>query len=282
MTENKRLFRISSFAYIDLPLQDAVERLTREGWTAIEIVCEGTHREILDWTDEQIGDMAAFGTERDIRWSVHAPIAGMNPCAGKEDLRKRSSELLVRTIRIAERLGRCSVVLHAGETDTEEDIHDSVHEKAALERCVSFLEQTIRDTEDSGVMLALENTPPYPGRYGDDMRFIVEVVERIASPRLKIVFDVGHSHIRGPGQCIDALHRCRPHLAGLHLNDNYGREDEHRAVGDGTIPYEEIVRLLGNFGFSGDWVIEACSIGYAEASVDPLFQLRSRHALLSQ
>ncbi|TYA14534.1 sugar phosphate isomerase/epimerase [Paenibacillus faecis] len=105
---------VSTYAYIERPLQEAVLTLAEAGWKQIEIMCEGGHEEILVWPEARLAELKRTGEAYGIRWSLHAPITGCNPAARDEAEAARSERLLVETLRVAEHLGCRHVVLHAG------------------------------------------------------------------------------------------------------------------------------------------------------------------------
>ena len=55
--------------------------------------------------------------------------------------------------------------------------------------------------------------------------------------------DVGHAHQM---KCLDGflMHRA----SHYHLHDNYGREDSHSAIGDGTIDFTAVMKTVRNSG----------------------------------
>ncbi|RXT04300.1 hypothetical protein [Ammoniphilus sp. CFH 90114] len=61
-----------------------------------------------------------------------------------------------------------------------------------------------------------------------------------------------------------------PYLAALHLSDNCGQTDDHLAVGEGTVPFHELMDRLA--GFSGTWVLEKKNLGDAHLSRDRLLK----------
>jgi sugar phosphate isomerase/epimerase len=256
-------FAISTYALSDKPLQQAVEQLIDGGWKAIEIMCEGGHEELLDWSEERLAWLQRAGIENGIRWSIHAPITGCNPAAADAGERVASLRLLMLTMRIAEQLACSYIVLHPGEV--EGDAQAGGNEEAAP-RVAGFLLELLKATEGSQVVIGLENVPPYPGLLGTDAAFLERVVRLAGSRRVRIVFDVGHAHLTGEGQCLRALRQLLPEVAAVHLSDNYGEHDDHLALGKGGVPIEAAVALLQESGFNGAWVLEMRNVPDALAS----------------
>lgn len=258
-------YAVSTYAYSDVPLDEAVRRIAGEGWKAIEIMCEGTHGELLDWSAERLAELKRFGTEHGIAWTLHAPITGCNPATRYSEPLRASVELLVRTLRVAEQLECAHIVVHPGEADEAEATalddaakccaYAGVDEGAAL-RVAAFLREVQLAAGEPDVAIALENVPPYPGLLGADTAFLGRILRLADTSGLGIVFDVGHAHLTGPGRCAASLRSILPDIVSIHLSDNGGEHDDHLKLGSGTVPLDETVGILKETGYAGSWVIE--------------------------
>lgn len=269
---------VSTYAYIDRPLSEAVRLLAEDGWKRIEIMCEGRHGELLAWPEEQLEALKRTGEAHGIRWSIHAPITGCNPASADPETAAASEAVLLETLRIAERLDGGCVVLHAGSAEGEQPVEgkdasdDTVsgmpagrerhtgdwlaRERRAKERIAAFLTRVLDRTPGGKAVIALENVPPYPGLYGVEVSFLLDIADKVNSPRVGLVFDAGHAHMTGPGRCLFLLQQAMPRLVSLHLSDNQGQEDEHLGLGAGSVPIEAMVAWLSACRYSGDWVLE--------------------------
>ena len=276
--EEQEKYSISTFSLIEHPLKEALTQLIDTGWRSIELMCEDGHRELMKWTTKELEQLKDFGLRNRVKWTLHAPIRGLNPCAESDFLIDESKQNLLRAAHIAAYLNCNYVVVHCGQlvpplSRAERDLPSE--ERAALQRCITFMKDILQHTEGDNVTFALENVPPYPDLLGTEVDFIIDVVESVDSPRLRIVFDVAHAHLLGEGKCMSSLERVIPHTIGLHINDNLGDYDNHLAVGDGNIPFRDIVTFLKNSDFRGNWTMETCQTDYAEKSVIKLRQIQS-------
>ena len=89
--------------------------------------------------------------------------------------------------------------------------------------------------EDPGVEIVLENvleTQP-------DM--ILDILEGVDDPRLRMCFDVGHIHAYSYIPIMDWLETCAPWIGHIHINNNDGKEDQHMGLKDGSIPMKELL-----------------------------------------
>ncbi|MFQ5657582.1 MAG: sugar phosphate isomerase/epimerase family protein, partial [Candidatus Methylomirabilales bacterium] len=97
------------------------------------------------------------------------------------------------------------------------------------------LKSLTAQAETDRVTIALEN-----GWNGENLAIIgnadehAALIERVGSPVLKILFDIGHANTFGV-DLTAYLNQVQPYLAGIHLHDNGGTKDEHLPLGRGAI-----------------------------------------------
>ncbi|MED4754515.1 sugar phosphate isomerase/epimerase family protein [Brevibacillus choshinensis] len=262
-------FAISSYALIDLSLREAMDQLTRDGWTSIEIMCEEGHTELLEWSRAQFTELKRIGSEKGITWSIHAPINGCNLAADAGSGRDMTIETMKRCLEIASFLDSTHVVMHAGEVNDRLDVAERARGVENVSQAVQLL---VPELIHGQTKLTLENVPPYPKVLGWNVSDLTTVCRNINSSHVGVVYDVGHAHLIRPGYALEALEEVLPYLLALHLSDNYGEADDHLAVGEGTIPFAPILNLLKESDFTGSWVVETKELACAHLSVDRIIR----------
>ncbi|MFS0556711.1 sugar phosphate isomerase/epimerase family protein [Brevibacillus sp. 179-C9.3 HS] len=267
---DKSSFAVSTYALFDLALRDAITELFHSDWKGIEIMCEENHADLLDWSWEQLKELKQQGCERGITWSIHAPISGCNLAADAGSSRDQTMDTMKRCLEIASFLDCTHVVMHAGEV--EDRLAESERARG-VENVSQALQMLTSELSAEGrTILTVENVPPYPKVLGWNVEDLVRICHDVNSAQVRIVYDVGHAHLIRAGYAFDALQEVLPYLSALHLSDNYGKLDDHLAIGDGTIPFAPILSLLADNGFAGHWVVETKQLGCAEASVERLLR----------
>jgi sugar phosphate isomerase/epimerase len=119
--------------------------------------------------------------------------------------------------------------------------------------------------ERSGAAFVVENLAPvYPGppRLCHSPAFVRELVRRLASERVGVLFDLGHAHIAAAlsgGDAMSLLDEVRDDVALFHVHDNLGarggiddeapgidplRLDLHLPPGNGRVPWTDLVPAL--------------------------------------
>ena len=109
--------------------------------------------------------------------------------------------------------------------------------------------ESLTDTVLSGTRVALQA----PGGRFATAEQIADLITSFDDPRLGACLDAGHAHLAGGApEAADALSGL---LFAVELHDNTGRDDSHRAPGEGAIDWPATLMACWKTGFTGPWVI---------------------------
>jgi hydroxypyruvate isomerase len=125
-----------------------------------------------------------------------------------------------------------------------------------FEQCVKGLKEVVGHAEKRGINLCLEhlNTRDashpmkgHPGYQGDDLNWVAEIVRRVGSPRLKLLFDIYHVQIMH-GDVIRRIDEMKELIGHVHTAGNPGRGelDDNQ-----EILYPPIMRKLLEIKYEG-------------------------------
>ena len=161
---------------------------------------------------------------------LHAPSNELFPCAIDEKARELAAYRYRQAIDLAKRYGSKKVVIHGG-------YHPWMYYPVwYVGQSVSFWKDFLK--EDPGIEIVLENvleTQP---------DLILEILEGVDDPRLRMCFDVGHINAYSYIPIMDWLETCAPWIGHIHVNNNDGREDLHQGLQDGIIPMKELLQRI--------------------------------------
>ncbi len=210
----------STYCLIDHPLDEALALLS-DYTSRVEILSDGLHS--LFYHEE-------ICYSYDLKYSVHAPCGDINPASVNERMRRASIEALSDLSLIADRIGADRLVVHPGHL-FESGMRDAA--ETALDRSLVDLAAV---QEERGVRFALENM----GSWDPYLFKTPDCAERITSLGLGITLDLGHAHLNGlAGAFLET-----DGIIHLHLHDNCGVFDSHNAIGNGTIPYPDLMQTF--------------------------------------
>jgi len=178
----------------------------------------------------------------------HGFVRGMNHTAHHAEC----SEILRRSIDAAAVAGVPNVITFTGFATTEAG---TVGPEQGARNCVDGYKQLVAYAEQRGVNLCLEmlnsrvdeEMKGHPGYQGDDIDYCLDIVRKVGSPRMKLLFDIYHVQIMH-GDVIRRLRECGPYVAHVHTAGNPGRgELDDRQ----EINYPPILRTLLEIGYEG-------------------------------
>ncbi len=124
------------------------------------------------------------------------------------------------------------------------------------DNCIVGLKKLAVHAEKMGVTVCLEhlNTRDgshpmkgHPGYQGDDIDYVADIVRRVGSPRVKLLFDIYHVQIMH-GDVIRRIEECQDVIGHVHTAGNPGRGelDDNQ-----EIHYPPIMRKLLEIGYTG-------------------------------
>ncbi len=209
---------ISTWAYQDLSLREALERISQLSDFA-EILCEARHS-LLD--TENLEATESFG----LKYTVHGLVADVNLASIYPELREVSVSLHRQAIEASAAAGANLYVIHPGYAAW------SFCRLDALKALDLSLQELSPLQEELGIRLGVENMPK------SDWLFFHE--PGLDLQGMGLVLDVGHAQTCGTLAEFLVL----PELAHVHLHDNFGQSDEHLPLYKGCIDFVPVLKMI--------------------------------------
>ena len=131
-----------------------------------------------------------------------------------------------------------------------------ISEEAGAKNCVEAWKRVIGYAEEKRISLCLEhlnsrdNTHPmkgHPGYFGDHVDFCVELIKRVGSPNMKLLFDIYHVQIMD-GDVIRRLRQHKDVIAHIHTAGVPGRGELDDTQ---ELNYPAIMRAIVDLGYNG-------------------------------
>lgn len=243
---------LSSFLFEDYKLESKLPLLKEAGIKYIEVKPKEGHFDFQD--PKYLEEMAREFKKNGIKVkSMHVPTNGVDISLIEEYDRVWSIREVEKTILALLRLEGEIIVIHPGSK-----IEDEGERKRHRERSEQSLEEILKFCEHWGIKIALENT--LPGKTGDSISEILEIVKKFNSKNLGICLDTGHCNITSSlynhNGVIDSLKEIRDYLCHLHIHDNFGKSDDHYLPFEGNINWKEFIRVLKEIEYKGVFMFE--------------------------
>ncbi|MCX6897880.1 MAG: TIM barrel protein [Verrucomicrobia bacterium] len=131
-----------------------------------------------------------------------------------------------------------------------------ITDEQAAKNCIACWKQVIAYAEEKKVNLCLEhlntrdNTHPmkgHPGYFGDNVDFCVELIRRMDSPRMKLLFDIYHVQIMN-GDVIRRLRQYKDVIGHIHTAGVPGRAELDETQ---EINYPAVMKTIVEIGYKG-------------------------------
>ncbi|OCA84513.1 hypothetical protein A8F94_17635 [Bacillus sp. FJAT-27225] len=247
---------VSSYNLIDLPIEEAIQRILKNGWKAIEIMCEGHGYEMLSWSRTRRRGLRSLLNEYEASIHFHAPITNFNPASADAAVRLKTDEVWGHCMELVNFFESDYILFHPGRLKD--------HERG-LGNIQKFFQQKCCELPDKALLI-LENVPPYEYEIGSKSSDLLKIIDVLNKDKVKVCFDTGHAFLSSRNSFYEELLSLKPYIKVFHLNDNHGFLDEHLSIGDGEIPFDGIIQLLRED--TADYIVnfEMKSLDFAKKS----------------
>ncbi len=159
-----------------------------------------------------------------------------------------------RAVRMAREAALAAKEMAAGNILVPCTNPDSAGTELARERWIAGLKESVPAAEEAGVAFCLENVGlPFADKPGD----ILGLVDAVGSPAVKVYYDPGNAVRRG-GDPLQAVRMLKGRIGQVHVKEIRGV-----LLGEGIVPWPEILQALRESGYSGWLMLET------EATDDP-------------
>jgi len=245
-------FGISTMSLEDYQLKLKLTLLKEAGIKYIEVKPKEGHFNYHDpkYLDEMSKEFKKNGIKV---ISMHMPTNGVDISLIEEYDRVWSVREVEKTALALLRLGGEILVVHPGS-----EIEDEKTRKARREKSEQSIEEILKFCEYWGIKIALENT--LPGKTGDSIPEILEIVRNFNSKNLGICLDTGHCNITSSlynhSEVVKCLPGIKEYLCHLHIHDNLGKSDDHYLPFEGNIDWKRFIKSLKKINYQGVFMFE--------------------------
>jgi len=167
--------------------------------------------------------------------TLHGPFMDLNPGAVDPMVRSATQMRFKQLLSVASVLRPRAVVFHAAYDRWRYAGRRELWLENSMETWPRIVEAA---SKIDGMLVAVENV------FDEDPEALAMLIERINSPRFGFCFDTGHFNLFSTVTMEAWFARLGRHLVEVHLHDNSGSEDAHKALGKGTVDFERFFRLI--------------------------------------
>ncbi len=226
----------SALAGIEYPLEKTLEFIENLGLDYVELVhqfpCEYLNVNLLE--------------SYNLKYTIHAPFMDVNIASLQDKSRSNSIAQIKESIDLANRLNCEAVVVHPGLTSF---LPNKYFPQKVIESANSSIKELGEYSKDLGVLTTIENMPNFPSMIYQNM---FELNDLLVSLDMHMTLDIGHAN--HAGYSADEMYF--DSIKHIHAHDNFGDDDSHLALGEGSIELNTIINTLEKNNFDGIYIIE--------------------------
>jgi len=257
---SKAKIGVSMFYCVGESFNRMVKRLDTHDTKYIELFDDATH----DLSKARIVQLREAAKSYGLTYSVHAPFSDINIGSIIKPMLNASLKRLKQSLLNASAIDAKMWVFHPAQRTGIGQFYPD----ADFKNMCQSIELLYTQAEELGVNISLENMP---GKYW----FLMSTPEEFrrmykeTSLPVGITLDLGHANLEGQVQpFIDEL---ADKIVHIHASNNYGTDDQHNGVDEGTIDFVGFTDALKKIGYDKTVVVE--SITNVPQSIARLKQL---------
>ncbi len=234
-------------------LNDFLRQAADMGYDAVEVI------------DEKDFKLAKnYGLEISLHWGTHNLIQSLN----KREHHTETLKELETHLKLAEQWNIANLVCFSGNRNGRSD-------DEGAEIIAEILRKVAPLAESAGVKLVLEllnSKVDHPDFQCDNVAWGVKVVDMVASPNVRLLYDIYHIQIM-KGDLIRTIQNHHAYFGHYHTAGNPGRSnlDDQQ-----EIYYPPIFRAIRDTGYSGYIAHELLPKGDAVDALEQAFKLCSQ------
>jgi hydroxypyruvate isomerase len=226
--------------FADLPIDESVRRIAELGFDA----CDN-----FDWRDESVFTqfrqaLSRFGVAAGVLVVNKKPDVNALACSLVDPAEREGFLEELRLCIDAANLVGCSTL----EVLTG-NVMPGVPRQKQMDNCVETLQAAVPLLDANGMTVVVEmlnSVVDHPGYFLDRIEDGVEMVQRVGSPRVKLLFDIYHVQVMH-GNLLERIRYAYPWTGQFHFADVPGRHEP----GTGEINFRNVFRELYRLGYEG-------------------------------
>ena len=236
---------VCKWCYRDMDLEDLCENAAKMGLVSVELL-----------TEDQWPTLAKYGLTCAVGSGICRIPDGTNRVENHSSIEKNARHL----IEAASKAGVPNLILFSGN-------RRGMSDEQAWENSAVVLNRIKTQAEDAGVTVVMEllnSKVNHRDYHCDRTAWGVELMKRVESPRIKLLYDIYHMQIM-EGDVIRTIRDNIDYIAHFHTGGNPGRNELDETQ---ELNYKAISKAVADTGFDGYYAHEFIPVR------DPMTSLR--------
>jgi len=242
--------------------EEAVRRIAKMGYDGIDFWAYAPHLDPYLYDKEERKQIRKLVEEVGLEisgLSVNAGTFGLhlNFSHSNPKIRQSTVQYYKKVLELAEDVGAPLINILSG----GHKVYGTTLEQA-WEWNKECIKEVLEEAEKRNTILALHTMTPGETEVMRTLDDCLRMIHEIGSERLKLILETSDQNATDP-DLYSAVKKAAPHLAYVHINDNFGdwRGDIDLPPGRGNINWKMFIRALREIGYNGYLLVQVHNIG---------------------
>jgi len=237
-------------------LEGFIEFAAKAGFDFVQLGYEAPLKWVGEISKDRRRRIRTLAENLGLQVCIHSVANGVNVAWTNIGIRQESLKQLKESIEFTYDVGAELLTTHPGWKDMLGYRYPEEAYALAIEGHCELAEYAT----SYGVRLGVENMPPGWISFcvkAEEAKAMIQAVDR---DNFGLTLDVGHINILGADTIGEFITALTDKIFLIHLHDNDGKRDQHKAIGEGTVDFHRAISLLGQAGINAPLCIEAASL----------------------
>jgi len=221
-------------------LEGFIEFASKEGFDFVQLGYEAPLKWVGEISKDRRKRIQALAKRLGLQVSVHSVANAVNVAWTNSGIREESLRQIKEAIEFTYDVGAELLTTHPGWKDMFGYRYpDEAYALAVEGHC-----ELADVASDYGIRIGIENMPPFWLSFCTDSREAQAMIQAVNRDNVGLTLDVGHANLLGAKGLEEFITTLNDKIFLIHIHDNDGKKDQHKAIGEGTVDFPKLFGLL--------------------------------------
>jgi sugar phosphate isomerase/epimerase len=233
-----------------------MEFAAREGFDFVQVSYEAPLKWVGEISKDRRERIRTLAERLGLQICIHSVTCGVNVAWTNSGMRQESLRQIKESIEFAHDVGAELLIVHPG----WKDLIGYRHPEEAYALAIEGHQELAEAAATYGIRIGIENMPPRWTSFCIDAEGAKTMIQTVDRENVGLTLDIGHANLVGVNAIEAFITTLSAKIFLIHVHDNDGKGDEHKAIGEGTIDFPKLIDLLVQTGINAPLCIESSSL----------------------
>lgn len=180
------------------------------------------------------------------RKTLHGMFFDQSVASIDPEIRAISQKRHRQSLEAAKAINADIIVFHSGNKGMKHKVSQDKFKNSSI----IFWKDFIKEFEDANITAVIENV------LERDPNLILDIISGVDSQNLKASIDTGHANLFSETSIKEWIKIYGKHLHHMHIHNNFGDDDSHNSLLNGSIDFNEIFKTLKELNLNPTIIFE--------------------------